>query len=158
RQQDDSDAGPEYLVQKLGDYVRWYRGTQRQAAVTMAERALLDVYCSTFEAFAAAHPHLLIEEPPPRYRARSRRLLASTGASYQATERCYLLSTEYKQQTHDIRRCGYSMARERLPASAGWRRLPPSYSRARQRLVAGTSGHCLSIYVAKLDGGTEARR
>src|SRR5262249_23206255 len=76
RRQEYSDAGPEYLVHKLGDYVRWYRGTERQSAVTMAERALLNVYCSTFEAFAAEYPHLLVEQPPPRYRVRSRQLLS----------------------------------------------------------------------------------
>ncbi len=71
RRQEAIDSGPEYLVHKLGDYVRWYRQTDRQVAVTMAERAMLDVYCSTVEAFAAEARDLLIEEPPPRYRSGS---------------------------------------------------------------------------------------
>ncbi len=66
--QDAVTPGPEYVVHELGKYERWYREADRHTAVTMTERAMLDVCCSTFEAFASDARHLLTEPPPPRFR------------------------------------------------------------------------------------------
>lgn len=63
-----AEVGPEYLLQELGVYQRLYREPVRIGAVTLPERAMLDVCFATWADFAAQHGALLREPLPPRFR------------------------------------------------------------------------------------------
>lgn len=61
------DEGPEFQVRAFGDYERVVRETDQRRPVTLHERALLDVCCSTFAPLASLAPQLLATPLPPRY-------------------------------------------------------------------------------------------
>lgn len=61
------DEGPEFLVRAFGDYERVVRETDQRRPVSLQERALLDVCCSTFAPLASLAPQLLATPLPPRY-------------------------------------------------------------------------------------------
>ena len=63
-----ADAGPEYVIERLGCYQRLFRDTETVAPVAPSERAMLDVCIATFSELAIRCARLVIEPPPPRYR------------------------------------------------------------------------------------------
>lgn len=65
--QEGAEEGPEYLLHELGRYERVHREAGQVAAVGLPERAMLDVFVSTFTALGKRHAALLTEPPPPRY-------------------------------------------------------------------------------------------
>ena len=67
QEQKTADAGPEYVIDELGRYQRWYRSPDLYTPVTEAERALLDVCVATFGARADNFRHLVTALPTPRY-------------------------------------------------------------------------------------------
>ena len=66
--QKTAEGGPEYVISGLGDYKRWYREPNRYRAVSMAERAMLDVCCATFATLANEHRHLITAPETPKFR------------------------------------------------------------------------------------------
>lgn len=66
------EAGPEYRVLGPGQYQRHTRSSVEAPHVSAAERALLEVCVAACTDLATAHPHVIKEPTPPRYRAASR--------------------------------------------------------------------------------------
>lgn len=62
-----ADEVPEYPIQGLGSYLRVARDPDAKGPVALAERAMLDVYTSTFAELAAYHMAKITDPPPPRY-------------------------------------------------------------------------------------------
>jgi hypothetical protein len=68
REQTEAHEGPEYLIRGPNRYTRVYREAYKMSAVSLGERAMLDVCVATFAELAAEHAAKLTARPPPRYR------------------------------------------------------------------------------------------
>jgi hypothetical protein len=66
--QEEADQGPEYAIEGIGNYHRFYREEETLGPVAPSERSMLDVCMSVFCVLAAQCPQLVMEPPPPRYR------------------------------------------------------------------------------------------
>ncbi len=75
RKQAAAEEGPEYVIERLGQYQRLFRETDTVGPVAPTERAMLDVCIATFTELASRCARLVLEPPPPRYRPGAKKWL-----------------------------------------------------------------------------------